>query len=196
MARFWTSDWHFNHANIIEYTGRPFWKDDVPDTDTMNKTLIDNTNDMVGVDDEIWFIGDVAMGSRKVSLPLFKQLKCRNLFLVPGNHDNCHPMFKPWRKAEPMYEDAGFTIMNPQEYVNIDGTEVLVCHFPYTGDSQGEDRYSGLRPADEGLWLIHGHTHSPDILSEEHPRQLHVGVDAWDLRPVPETAIAEIIAGG
>lgn len=206
--RFWTSDWHIDHANIIDFTERPFYKTvtqnfalgdaevEIPDTDAMNKALIDNTNDMVGVDDEIWFIGDVAMGSRKVSLPKFKQLKCRNLFLVPGNHDNCHPMFKPFQKAIPMYEDAGFTILEPQVDTMIGDTEVTVCHFPYRGDSQFEDRYSGNRPDDLGQWLIHGHVHSPHkTVPDIHPRQIHVGVDAWDMRPATEDQIAEIIAG-
>lgn len=206
--RWFTSDWHVNHANIIEYTGRPFWKTvtedhalgqaerEIPDTDAMNKVLIDNFNDRVGVDDEAWFIGDVAMGSRSVSLPLFKQLKCRNLFLVPGNHDNCHPMFKPYRKAIPMYEDAGFKIMNVQETIQIAGQDVLVCHFPYWGDSGShDDRYSAQRPDDTGLWLIHGHTHAPEQVNYSR-RQLHVGVDAWDLKPVPEQVVAEIITRG
>jgi calcineurin-like phosphoesterase family protein len=200
--RFWTSDWHFNHVNIIEFADRPFHKSVfdvtpahvgetlVPDTDAMNQALIDNTNDMVGPDDEIWFIGDVAMGSRSVSVPLFKQLRCRNLFLVPGNHDHVHRMFPKWAKHVPLYEDAGFTIMNSQETVQIAGQDVLVCHFPYFGDSHFDDRYMGLRPDDVGQWLIHGHTHSHEVL---RGRQIHVGVDAWDMRPVSETQIEEII---
>ncbi len=204
--RWFTSDWHLNHANIIDFAGRPFYKDhvehfalgdavvEIPDTDAMNKALIDNFNDLVAVDDEAWFIGDVAMGSRKVSLPLFKQLKCRNLFLVPGNHDNCHPMYKPYQKAIPMYEDAGFTILPPVVNTVIgDAISVLICHFPYSGDSQFEDRYTGLRPSDDGRWLIHGHTHS-DV--RVRGRQLHVGVDAWDYVPVSEDTVAEIISGG
>lgn len=189
--RWFTSDWHFNHANIIEYTERPFWDGDTPDTDAMNRALIDNFNEMVAPEDEVWFVGDVAMGKRSESLPLFKQLVCRNLLLVPGNHDNVHRMFPKWAKHVDLYEDAGFTIMGSQETVTIDSTEVLVCHFPYSGDSHEEDRYSGLRPDDTGQWLIHGHTHSPEKGSG---RQIHVGVDAWDLRPVSETEIAEIIA--
>jgi calcineurin-like phosphoesterase family protein len=134
-------------------------------------------------------------------LPKFKQLKCRNLYLVPGNHDNCHKMHKSWKKAVPMYEDAGFTILEsdtpgPVIETQVNGTDVLVCHFPYAGDSHFDDRYSGLRPTDEGLWLLHGHVHSPHVMTDLHPRQLHVGVDAWDMKPVSEDTIAEIIAGG
>jgi calcineurin-like phosphoesterase family protein len=201
--RWFTSDWHFNHQNIIPFANRPFWKtitdpwgalgpvdSDVPDTDAMNKTLIDNFNDLVAVDDEAWFVGDLAMGERKISVPLFKQLKCRNLFLVPGNHDHCHKMFPKWRNHVPLYEDAGFTIMDSQETLTIAGEEVLVCHFPYWGDSHFDDRYSGLRPDDEGQFLIHGHTHSPE---KQRGRQLHVGVDAWEFKPASDDDIISLM---
>ncbi len=200
--RFWTSDWHLNHLNIIDLAGRPFHTlvagysatgDEAPDVDAMNRALIDNTNDMVGPDDELWFIGDAAMGSRVVSVPLFKQLRCRNLFLVPGNHDHVHRMYPKWAKHAPLYEDAGFKIMDSQETVQIAGQDVLVCHFPYSGDSHADDRYSGLRPDDVGQWLIHGHTHARERV---RGRQIHVGADAWSYRPVSETQIEEIINRG
>lgn len=203
--RWFTSDWHLNHANIIEFSDRPFWKKaenicgwaaDIPDTDAMNQALIDNFNDMVGVGDEAWFVGDVAMGSRKISVPMIKQLKCRNLYLVPGNHDHCHKMYPKYLNHVPLYEDAGFKIMDSQETVTIAGEEVLVCHFPYWGDSHFDDRYSGLRPNDEGGYLIHGHVHSPYVTTDAHPRQIHVGVDAHGMRPVSEETIAGIISGG
>lgn len=199
--RYWTSDWHINHindkTNIIDLANRPFVSADAegewPDIDAMNEALIDNCNDLVGPDDELWLVGDAAMGKRSESVPYFKRLRCRNLFLVPGNHDHVHKMFPKWAKHVPLYEDAGFRIMDSQETVTIAGTEVLVCHFPYTGDSHGEDRYSGLRPADEGQWLIHGHVHSP---VKVYGRQIHVGVDAHDFAPVSDDWVAEIIAGG
>ena len=36
MTRYWTSDLHLGHANIIQYTGRPF-----ADVDEMNRALIE-----------------------------------------------------------------------------------------------------------------------------------------------------------
>lgn len=36
MTTWFTSDLHFGHANIIEYSGRPF-----PDLDHMNRALIE-----------------------------------------------------------------------------------------------------------------------------------------------------------
>lgn len=201
--RHWTSDTHFGHYNIIEFCNRPFWHTVVvdggwswgpteahePDVEAMNEALIDNWNSHVDQSDEVWVVGDFAMGHRKTTVPLAKRLHGRK-FLVPGNHDNVHHMYPKWRKFVGLYEDAGFTILDSQVTTEIDGTEVLVCHFPYFGDSHHEDRYSGLRPDDVGGWLIHGHTHS-DV--KVIGRQIHVGVDAWDLRPASEDEIAQII---
>lgn len=207
MSRFWTSDWHFGHANIIEYTGRPFFTEVfdknasafgtieayVPDVEAMNRALIRNCNEMVGESDELWLVGDAAMGRRETTVPLFKELRCRNLFLVPGNHDHVHRMFPKWMKHVALYEDAGFKIMNSQETVQIAGQDVMVCHFPFTGDSHSQDRYSAQRPDDVGQWLIHGHTHSTEALNG---RMIHVGVDAHNLAPVAETWIEEVINRG
>jgi calcineurin-like phosphoesterase family protein len=70
---------------------------------------------------------------------------------------------------------------------------VNLSHFPYDGDSHGDDRYSELRLEDRGVPLIHGHTHNPNqkaTVSNNGTPQFHVGWDAW-LEPVPETRIVE-----
>lgn len=199
--RYWTSDLHLGHLNIIDFCERPFRKIvvqagalgdveyDIPDVDAMNKALIDNWNDVVDVGDEVWVVGDLAMGRLQTTVPMAKALK-GNKFLVPGNHDACHKMHGKWKRFVPLYEDAGFTILDSQVITKIDGTEVLVCHFPYTGDSQFNDRFSGNRPDDLGDWLIHGHTHSDVRL---RGKQIHVGVDAWGLQPASEDDIIALI---
>lgn len=102
-------------------------------------------------------------------------------------------MFPKWARFQPAYEAVGFTVLDSQVTTTVGDTEVLVCHFPYTGDSHHDDRYSGLRPDDVGGWLIHGHTHSSERVRD---RQIHVGVDAWDLFPVPESEVEKIILTG
>ena len=57
MARWFTSDLHFGHSNIIRYSGCPF-----ADTGEMNEALIDRWNAVVGNGDEVWVLGDVALG--------------------------------------------------------------------------------------------------------------------------------------
>lgn len=203
MTRFWTSDLHINHGNIIEYCNRPFWHEvpvisvfgegttEAPDVDTMNQTLLDNHNDRVRPSDEVWFVGDVVMGSFKTSIEFMRRFH-GDKYLIPGNHDRCHKMFPKWAKFQPYYEAVGFTVLDSEVATTVGDQPVKVCHFPYTGDSHNKDRYSGNRPADEGNWLIHGHTHSDQRFDRER-RQIHVGVDAWGYAPVPESEIEKII---
>jgi len=54
---FFTSDTHFNHANIIKFCDRPF-----KDVELMNETLIANWNRVVGLDDTVFHLGDFCLG--------------------------------------------------------------------------------------------------------------------------------------
>ena len=103
MTRFWTSDLHFGHANIIRYCNRPFG-----DVDEMNRSLIQRWNDVVGNDDEVWVLGDVAMGRIGDTLGLIRQLHGTKILLA-GNHDRCWApsgvVNTKWNEA---YRDAGF----------------------------------------------------------------------------------------
>jgi calcineurin-like phosphoesterase family protein len=94
------------------------------------------------------------------------------------------------------YIEAGFADIRAAESVEIDGTDVLMSHFPYDGDSHGEDRYSQDRLKDIGMPLIHGHTHSsgsPVSLSKRGSLQIHVGQDAWDFTPVSIDLVARLL---
>ena len=75
----------------------------------------------------------------------------------------------------------------------IDGRTVLLSHLPYqdAGDHTAEERYPQFRLPDLGGWLVHGHTHSS--LKADGLRSVHVGLDAWGLRPVSEGEIAALI---
>ena len=53
---YFTSDLHFYHDNIIHHCQRPFWS-----SDDMNDSLIENWNDTVSPDDEVYILGDVTM---------------------------------------------------------------------------------------------------------------------------------------
>jgi calcineurin-like phosphoesterase family protein len=203
MTRRWfTADLHFGHRNIARYTGRPF-----PDTDAgvdeMNATLIKLWNGTVGEDDEVWVLGDVAMGRIKDTLERVGELHGR-LHLVAGNHDRCWPVdpipgmsTKHIRKAEEWvdrYREVGFeTIAQDTRMTLHDGTEVRLNHFPYEGDSHDEDRFVSARPLDDGGWLLHGHIHQT---ARQRGHQINVGCDAWALSPVSEDQIVSLIAEG
>lgn len=191
--RYWTADLHLGHANIIRYCDRPY-----AGPDEMDEDLIERWNEVVGPDDEVWVLGDFALGGLAEHLPLAGRLAGRKT-LVAGNHDACwegRPKggFERWC-AE--YLAAGFErIVQPPTTAELaaGGTTLLVHHFPYHGDSKDDvERFAEQRPADTGGWLLHGHVHDR---WRQSGRQINVGVDAWGGRPVGEEALAELIAGG
>lgn len=189
MTTWFTADLHLGHRNIIRYTNRPF-----TEVEAMNDGLLRRWNDTVGVDDTVWVLGDVALGRIAETLPLVGTLAGRKV-LVAGNHDRCWSGHGP--RAEEWvgrYREAGFDEVHQGSVrLKVGASEVIGCHFPYCGDSRDEDRHLDHRPADLGLWLLHGHVHDR---WRQRGRMINVGVDAWALRPVSEDALAAVIAEG
>lgn len=75
MSVFFIADTHFSDENIRKYEDRPF-----ENVSEMNEKIIANWNDVVGDEDEVFFLGDVGENS------YVKRLNGRK-YLVKGNHD-------------------------------------------------------------------------------------------------------------
>jgi calcineurin-like phosphoesterase family protein len=190
MTLWLTSDLHFGHANILRYCPNR----GLPDIAAMDEFLVQAWNDTVDSSDDVLVVGDVCMGNLKRSLSLIGRLHGRSIRLLTGNHD------KPFRRDgvprpdwERRYLDAGFSeILHGTITLDIGlGRPVLVCHFPYRGDSQAQDRYLDCRPVDDGSTpLLHGHTHGR---ARRAGRMVDVGVDAWGGRPVAVEEIAALL---
>lgn len=184
--RFWTSDIHFGHRNIIDYCNRPF-----SDPDAMNEEIIRRWNEVVSPDDDVYVLGDVALGKISETLPLVSRL-AGNLFLCPGNHDRCWIGNKKGRESwEDKYEAAGFILVPEQAqtfFINEQGLDILVnvCHFPYEGDSHDDDRYAEYRIPRSDLPILHGHVHDA---WKTNGNQFNVGMDVHDFRPVSDEVI-------
>ncbi|MDZ4827499.1 MAG: metallophosphoesterase family protein [Actinomycetota bacterium] len=187
MARYFTADLHLGHRNIIEYSSRPF-----RDADHMNNALVEHWNSTVEETDDVIVLGDFAMGRIAETLPIASVLNGRKVLLA-GNHDRCWVGHKKGvDAATDRYLDAGFAeIWQGTVELDIGGRHVVACHFPYRGDSHDHDRYVAHRPADEGAWLLHGHVHERWKVRD---KMINVGVDVWDYTPVPEGALAELMA--
>lgn len=179
MTDWLTSDLHFGHTNIIEYSNRPY-----ANVEQMNDDLVRRWNERVADNDEVWVLGDICLGRLEISLMWVEQLKGIK-HLVPGNHDRmfkCHGT--KYAHACQKYLDAGFAdVLDPIIRVKLPSRDVLACHFPYAGDSREghEDRFQDYRPADLGSYLLHGHTHGR---WRKNGRMIDVGVDAWGGYPV------------
>lgn len=193
MKRWFTADDHFGHANILKLgDGRPF-----RNLSHMHTEIINRHNTLVDRDDEVFFLGDIAMGSFEETIKLFKRMNGRK-FLVPGNHEKIFSgsnTFQRIKTFTPLYEKAGFTILPENTSLIIAKQTVVLSHFPYHGDHVGIERYVENRPKFEHLPLIHGHTHQKMKHVTESDYMFHVGVDSNDYSPVPETEIADWVNG-
>lgn len=189
--RFFTSDTHFGHANIIKYCNRPF-----KSVSHMNQAIIENWNNVVGPDDTVYHLGDVALGPWEDWDNSLSQLN-GHITLVIGNHDRVFEGAyneKQRTRFAPVYRQW-FERMEPSLITMISGTEVNLSHFPYEADHMENARYMEYRLKDEGRTLIHGHTHLDEIVSRsvKGTLQIHVGMDAWNYTPVSEEQLAVLL---
>lgn len=205
MSVFFTSDQHFGHERILELGGgRPF-----RNIFEHNDYLVKKWCEHVKHDDVVYVLGDVAFGGGdgfEKNVKIFSWLPGVK-FLIPGNHD------KVWsgnsvsyrEKYEHVYVDAGFTVLPENVVYDFplnDGLSVpvMLSHVPYFDvltfekDSRRGNRFKKQTPEDEGLPLLHGHTHSSQVFSS-HMKSFHVGVDAHGFAPVHENIIREWLVG-
>ncbi len=186
MGTFFTADLHFGHNNIITYCSRPF-----VGVEEMNAGLMARWNSVVGDDDTVHVLGDVALGSLQSSLSLVSKLSGHKI-LYPGNHDRCwYGHGESSLGWEEQYRDVGFEEIRQGPFTaTLCGRKVLLCHLPYEGDSGDTERYHALRPPDHGGWLLHGHVHNK---WRQRGRMINVGVDVWDYSPVSEEDIGALM---
>lgn len=193
MATFFTSDTHLGHERILELGGgRPF-----KSIGEHNMAIRENWFNTVTSEDTVYVMGDIVMGGEfEKTLQLFTDLPGVKFF-IPGNHDKIFSSTNNAARIDkytPMYENAGFTILPENTSTVLETSygmqEVLLSHFPYTGDSHSDtDRYAKNRYLNEGMPIIHGHTHSNSKINPHNVLEYHVGVDAHDFTPVHEKHI-------
>ena len=189
MGKVWfTSDPHFGHRNIISYCNRPY-----ANVEEMNAKLIENFNSVVSNDDTAYILGDVSLGRNWVR-ECVPQLNGRKI-LIKGNHDWCHPCQakSPGKLAKMEYEylEAGFAEIYETLMLQVGPELVQLHHMPFFDPAESDLRYPQFRPVDNGHWLIHGHVHNA---WKTRRKQINVGVDVWDYKPVAEDVLVQLIA--
>jgi calcineurin-like phosphoesterase family protein len=156
---FFASDHHFDHARVIEYSGRPF-----ADVNEMNETMIDNHNKVVKPSDRCYFLGDFSLGPEDRAIEFVKRLNGQK-FLTFGNHD------KRLRKNK---EFLGHWIWaRDLESISVGEQKIMLCHYPMLTWAHSH----------RGAWDLHGHSHG-SLKEDPGAFRVDVGVDCWDYTPV------------
>lgn len=80
--KFYTSDLHLGHNNVIEFENRPF-----KDLDEMDKSIIQKWNNKVSKGDSVYILGDLSFYKGEKTNEILRQLN-GNKYLITGNHDS------------------------------------------------------------------------------------------------------------
>ncbi len=102
MAVFFTGDTHFGHGGALGLYRRPF-----ASVAAMNEAMVERWNETVGVDDEIWHLGDFAIRQpESLVAELLARLRGRK-HLVAGNNDPpATTALDGWASVQPYAEIA------------------------------------------------------------------------------------------
>jgi calcineurin-like phosphoesterase family protein len=162
MSVYFTSDHHFGHSGARSFYRRPF-----ASVAEMDRALIERWNSIIKPDDEVWHLGDFAVRqSPERVASLLSELHGRK-HLIAGNNDEAAVTACPgWMSVQPYAE------------VTVDGTKLILCHYPFRT----------WRDMGRGSINLHGHSHGR---LKPQPHQFDVGVDVWDFRPVQLMELAE-----
>ena len=154
------SDLHIGHANVIEYTHRPF-----RDVDAMDDTLWSNLNAALMPEKVLVVVGDVAVrdGLNPVTWQQVRELDCCQRHLVLGNHD-----LTGAGRLRAQGFDHVWSLM-------VSGGEppLIWTHYP-------------LDEVPDGYINIHGHVHDDPPRQTPH---INVSVEQLDYEPVSLAAL-------
>jgi calcineurin-like phosphoesterase family protein len=158
MALFFTADTHFGDHRTINIQRRPF-----ASVAQMDEAIVAGWNAVVGHDDEVWHLGDVARRLVDVRALLGRLNGTKHL--VRGNNDD-----------PAIGEAGGWASVQDYAEITIDGVLLVLCHYPFRSWN-GQHRRS---------INLHGHSHGR---LKQMPRQFDVGVDARGYRPITLDAL-------
>ncbi len=108
---------------------------------------------------ELYILGDFTLGKYDIAKQYRDRIRCRNVFLIWGNHD------KPKD-----FRDLAFKSFSDIKRIHVDKQAAVLCHYPMRSwDGKGK-----------GTFQLYGHCHGT---MPGEGRQMDVGVDTNNFYP-------------
>jgi calcineurin-like phosphoesterase family protein len=155
MTIFFTSDTHFGDLRVLRFDHRPF-----ADLAQHDAALVLRWNEAVTDADEVWHLGDFALGPDQGRIEELLASLAGRKHLIIGNNDG----------EATLGSDQWATVQHYAE-LTVDGRGLVLCHYPLR-------TWNGIG---KGVVDLHGHSHGK---LKPITRQYDVGVDVFDFRPV------------
>jgi calcineurin-like phosphoesterase family protein len=162
MAVWFTSDTHFGDPRILRIDKRPY-----PDLAAHDAALIAAWNATVSPEDEVWHLGDFALGPSAARIADILAALRGTKHLITGNNDGPATLAAPGWASVAQYAE-----------ITVDARRLVLCHYAFR-------TWNGIG---RGALNLHGHSHNR---LKPIPRQYDAGVDAQGPAPV---SLATILA--
>ena len=193
MKKWFTSDHHFWHGNIVHLSSRKLNNERQFDTlEEMHEVLIKKWNERVKPKDIVYHLGDFSF---RICAGLLKRILARlngRIILILGNHD---------KNEARRYIEAGFYDVVQYKMMKLGDYKLLLQHYPRFPWPNAKAGRADI--------ILHGHTHVKEQYSEAGMKtrwsvenkqdethfedaKIHVGVDAHDFYPVSDLRIIEL----
>jgi len=177
--RFFTSDEHIGHNNVLKFCNRPF-----RDLDEMKSSLISRHNERVGRGGQVYHLGDFfwRTTSEAEAIEYFDCLNGQHYF-VYGNHDEVIKNSKKLRDRFVWVKDIAKVSKTE------DTPQIVLLHYSMR-TWEGSHR---------GNWHLYGHSHNglsasvPGVTKEESCLSMDVGVDTNNYYPWSMDEIAAVM---
>lgn len=171
IETWFTSDLHFYHLNVNNYSDRPCNKEGLT-KDEMNEWIINHMNKYIQVNDIVKHLGDFAFvkkGQVNKVVCLLEQLNGNWEFIL-GNHDDENTLKEVCRIVNEKH-GTKHKVLGWYAIEKHNRKKLILHHFPYR--SWQDSRHGSIS--------VHGHTHGAGLKNgEELPNQIDVGIDAID----------------
>lgn len=189
--KWFTSDPHWGHFNVIKYCNRPFLS-----VQEMHQRLIQEWNSRVSTQDDVYVLGDWCMNPKWYFT--FKLLNFKHLVLVLGNHDSKSKLIKKLSEGGELHHLSNSIELVDNYILNLQSNDFYMTHRPIncsdtipTLCGHVHEKWKFM-PAGSS---ITEYSRSKEAASQRGTTKitkvpiLNVGVDVHDYRPISELEV-------
>lgn len=137
---FFSSDLHLGDKAIIRWRG-------FPSVSAHDQAILAAINRRVGLDDELWLLGDLCHPNRASVRALREGIRCEHVHVIVGNHDK-QSLFQNLMREERLFESVDYYAEVGK--VRREGYKLCLSHYPMLDWNR----------AIHGAYMLHGHIHS------------------------------------
>uniref|UniRef100_A0A6H1ZWB3 Calcineurin-like phosphoesterase n=1 Tax=viral metagenome TaxID=1070528 RepID=A0A6H1ZWB3_9ZZZZ len=153
------SDPHFDHTNIIEYTGRPF-----KDKDEMNQVILNNWCSRVQEDHIVLFLGDMAFGKDSREPKWWASQLPGRIIYLEGSHDHG---VRPTTQMP-----SNILVVADRAWLDTSYETILLIH--------DTSKYH----CPKASWVFHGHSHNKQLFLNRARKEMNFSAEVVNYTPV------------